>query len=81
MEIYKTEHIAKTFYNKYKRLGHNFCFRSITIKRETGINSTVIGKSLNMLRSDGYDGEVFAEPIHRCKSNKRVVWKTCFGVD
>ena len=68
-------------FNKYKKLGHDFCFRSVTIKRDTGINATVIGKSLSMILSDKYKGVVFAKPIHRTKSNKRVVWKTCFGVE
>ena len=74
------ELVRDYLYNKYKARGYNFSFRSSTIKRDTGINATVIGKSLFHMFSDDYKGKVFASVIHRTTSNKKTVWKTNFGV-
>ena len=79
MSFNKCREIVKNYlYKKYLKRGHNFAFRSVTIKRDIGISSHVIGRALNLMFKPDYDGDVFAEVIHKTRSNKRTVWKTCF---
>ena len=78
----KTLELVKEYlYNKFLTRGYNFTFRTSTIKRDIGINATIIGKSLLLMFSDDYKCTPFVSIVHRTKSNKRTIWRTNFGVD
>ena len=73
--------VKEYLYNKYLSRGYNFCFRTSVIKRDIGIDASVIGRSLMLMCSEDYKDKPFAVVLHRTRGNKRTVWKTCFGVD